>query len=62
MRVTAADFSDIMAQVVSNLEKAYYYAANDNERNMVKAYVEHFKYGEYFPFVNPYSIEKHKDS
>lgn len=46
VHVTAADFSDIMAQVVSNLEKAYYYASNDHQRNMIRDYVEHFRYGE----------------
>ena len=46
VHVTAADFSDIMSNVVQNLERSYYYASNDNQRNMVKDYVEHFKYGE----------------
>lgn len=46
IHVKAGDFSDIMRNVVSNLEKSYYYAANDNERNMIRNYVEHFKYGE----------------
>ena len=44
--MTAGDFSEIMAKVVANLEQAYYYASNENQRSMIRAYVEHFKYGE----------------
>jgi len=47
VHVTAGDFSDIMGQVVSALEKAYHYSANDNQRNMIRDYIEHFRFGKY---------------
>ena len=47
IHVKAADFSDIMSKVVSNLEKSYHYALNENEKNMIKDYIEHFEFGEY---------------
>ena len=36
-----------MSKVVSNLEKSYHYALNENEKNMIKDYIEHFEFGEY---------------
>ena len=47
IHVKAADFHDIMRNVVQNLEKCYYYAANENQRNMIKDYIDHFEFGEY---------------
>jgi len=46
IHVKAGDFSEIMSKVVQSLENSYFYAANDNERNMIKDYIEHFRYGE----------------
>ena len=42
-----------MNEVVANLEKAEAYTANENQKEMIQNYVEHFKYGD---------VEKHKDS
>lgn len=44
--MTAGDFSEIMGKVVTNLEKSLEFASNDNERNMIKDYIEHFRFGE----------------
>jgi hypothetical protein len=46
VKVKAGDFSEIMQKVVESLEQSLHYAANDNQRNMIKDYIEHFKYGE----------------
>ena len=53
VKVTAADFSDIMKKTVENIEKAREFAADDNQSEMLKNYIEHFKYGD---------IEMHKES
>ena len=42
-----------MNEVVANLEKAEAHTANENQKEMIQNYVEHFKYGD---------VEKHKDS
>lgn len=46
VHVTAGDFTEIMQKVVESLEQSLHYAANDNQRNMIRDYIEHFKYGE----------------
>ena len=46
VHVVAGDFSEIMSKVVKNLEKSFEFAANENERNMIKDYIEHFRFGE----------------
>ena len=45
--------SNIMKKVAENLNAAIPYAANLNQKNMLKAYVEHFYSG---------SVDTHKDS
>ena len=47
------EFSAFLQDVNRNLEKALEFAANDNEKTMVKKYIEHFKSGD---------ISVHKDS
>lgn len=46
INVKAGDFSDVMFKVVESLEQSEHYAANDNQRNMIRDYIEHFRYGE----------------
>ena len=45
--------STIMKKVVADMKNALKYVANDNQKCMVEAYIEHFENGD---------IEKHKDS
>lgn len=47
IHVVAEDFKDIMNSVVKNLQMAKFYVANENQRKMIEAYIEHFTYGEY---------------
>ncbi|KAJ3053506.1 hypothetical protein HK097_004145 [Rhizophlyctis rosea] len=51
--VTYGDFSEDMKSVAENLKKAGEFAANENQRKMMEAYVESFETG---------SIEAHKES
>ena len=53
VNVTAADFSSFMAKVTEAIEQAKHYTSNDNQRQMLTNYEEHFRYGD---------IDKHKDS
>lgn len=46
INVTAADFQCIMARVVENMKRALPYAANDNQRQMVENYIQHFTFGD----------------
>ena len=46
VHVVAGDFAEIMGKVVQNLEKSYDFASNDHERNMIRDYIEHFRFGE----------------
>lgn len=46
LHVTAADFNDIMTNVVENMRKASSFGGNQNEKNMCDAYVKHFKFGD----------------
>lgn len=46
VHVTAGDFGDIMSKVVQELEESHKYVANENQRNMLRDYVEHFRFGE----------------
>jgi dipeptidyl-peptidase III len=46
VHVKAGDFTEIMQKVVEALGQSLHYAANDNQRNMIRDYIEHFKYGE----------------
>ena len=46
VHVEAGDFAEIMGKVVQNLEKSYDFASNDHERNMIRDYIEHFRFGE----------------
>jgi len=39
INVTAGDFSCIMKEVVSSLENALTFAANDNQKQMVENYI-----------------------
>lgn len=50
--VKRGDYSPLMKLVAQNLEKAEEYAANENEKSMLKEYVKSFKLG---------SIPAHKD-
>ena len=45
--------SSFIKSVSENLSEALKYAANKNQENMLKAYIEHFNNGD---------VEKHKDS
>jgi dipeptidyl-peptidase-3 len=46
IHVKAADFTEIMQKVVQSLENALHFVSNENQKNMITAYIEHFKYGE----------------
>lgn len=46
VNVTAADFSSFMAKVTDAIEQAKHYTSNDNQRQMLTNYEEHFRYGE----------------
>lgn len=50
--ISRGDYSSILPDVVSNLRKAFLYAANENQREMLKKYVSHFMSG---------SLDDHKD-
>ena len=47
------DFSSLMYKVMYYLREAQKYAANDNQKKMIKEYIEHFRTG---------SVDKHKES
>ena len=47
------EFSEFLKEMNYYLERALNYAANDNQREMIKHYIEHYRTG---------SIEVHKDS
>ena len=53
VRVIYADFSAFLRRLAQSLTKALPFAANLNQKNMLKAYIDHFQTGE---------VEKHKDS
>ena len=44
--VTAADFDAFMTKLTDSIEQAKRYTANENQRNMLVNYEEHFRYGE----------------
>ena len=46
VHVTGGDFPQILAKVVESLEQSYHYVANENQKNMIRDYVEHFRFGE----------------
>lgn len=46
MRLEYGDFSQALALVNRNLEKAMGYAANDTQKKMLQAYIEHFRTGD----------------
>lgn len=46
VHVTAGDFSEIMGKLVQELEQSHKYVANENQRNMLRDYIEHFRFGE----------------
>ena len=51
--VEYGDFREELAAVAASLERASEYAANDNQRNMLAAYVQHFLKGD---------VDLHKDA
>ena len=51
--ISYGDFMDDMKFVAENLQKAVEFAANENQRKMLEAYVDSFETG---------SIEAHKES
>lgn len=53
INVRAGDFSDIMAKVTESIQQAKHYTADDNQRQMLERYEQHFRYGD---------INTHKDS
>lgn len=53
LRVVYGDHSEDLARIISCLEKAMEYAANENQTSMIDSYIESFKTG---------SIEAHKES
>ena len=52
-RIVYGEFAPFLKEVHYYLSEARKYAANDNQRDMLELYVEHFKTG---------SIDAHKDS
>eukprot|EP00357_Protocruzia_adherens_P016775 CAMPEP_0114997242 /NCGR_PEP_ID=MMETSP0216-20121206/14785_1 /TAXON_ID=223996 /ORGANISM="Protocruzia adherens, Strain Boccale" /LENGTH=708 /DNA_ID=CAMNT_0002361591 /DNA_START=1606 /DNA_END=3732 /DNA_ORIENTATION=- len=51
--VARGDFAVFLGKVADNLSKAAEFAANETQKQMINAYVEHFKFGD---------VNKHKDS
>ncbi|MAG56679.1 MAG: hypothetical protein CMJ83_10350 [Planctomycetes bacterium] len=47
------DFKDVLTKVNEAFEMAYHYAANDDQRKMIREYIAHFRSG---------SIDQHKDA
>eukprot|EP01022_Parablepharisma_sp_SALTPOND_P017709 TRINITY_DN287_c0_g1_i1.p1 TRINITY_DN287_c0_g1~~TRINITY_DN287_c0_g1_i1.p1 ORF type:complete len:741 (+),score=95.70 TRINITY_DN287_c0_g1_i1:8973-11195(+) len=61
--VENGEFAPFMAKTVDHLKECLKYAANENQKNMLSDYIEHFQYGEYIFLLQQYnSIEKHKES
>lgn len=46
VKVQYGDFGEVLKKMNENLAKALEYAANDNEKKMIQAYIEHFKTGD----------------
>ncbi|XP_015439984.1 PREDICTED: dipeptidyl peptidase 3 [Dufourea novaeangliae] len=44
-KIARGDYSQLLIPVVDNLQKAKEYAANDNQKNMLNKYIEHFTAG-----------------
>jgi dipeptidyl-peptidase III len=42
IKVTSGDFSDIMHDVVAHISQALKFVANDNQKQMLESYIEHF--------------------
>ncbi|CAK87860.1 unnamed protein product (macronuclear) [Paramecium tetraurelia] len=53
VKLVYGDFSPFLNSVVTHLTQALQYAANDNQKNMIQAYIEHFQTGD---------VELHKSS
>jgi dipeptidyl-peptidase-3 len=53
IRVKAGDYGTLLAPVIEHLKKAEAQSANDEQKEMIACYVEHFTTGE---------LQKHKDS
>ena len=51
--LTHGDHADVLAEVNRCLEKAHAFAANDNQRKMIRHYIRHFQSG---------AIDAHKDA
>eukprot|EP00830_Metopus_es_P016334 TRINITY_DN501_c0_g1_i1.p1 TRINITY_DN501_c0_g1~~TRINITY_DN501_c0_g1_i1.p1 ORF type:complete len:713 (+),score=157.24 TRINITY_DN501_c0_g1_i1:43-2181(+) len=51
--VENGEFAPFMKKTVDNLKLCEKYVANENQHNMIRAYIDHFQFGD---------IEKHKDS
>jgi dipeptidyl-peptidase-3 len=45
IKVSAADFSTFMRDVVTEMESALKYTANDTQKAMIQSYIEHFQTG-----------------